>query len=116
LVWPTDSRARAYLDEDGVVGRDGGVGEVGAEAHPGDGEGEGEEHVDEEVEVGVADAELLEHLPEVQQRARDLRDELAGHHLRPALHPEPPPAINEQAARFPQRIEPRPPAGLSADE
>ena len=76
----------AYLDEDGVVGRHGDVGEVGPDAHPGDGEGDGEEHVDEEVKVGVPDAELLEHLTEVQQRAGDLRDEQAGHHLRPALH------------------------------
>lgn len=43
-------------------------------------------HIDEEVEVGVLDAELLENLAEMQQRAGDLRDEQAGHHLRPALY------------------------------
>jgi hypothetical protein len=87
-------KAYAYLDDDGVVGGEGDVGDVGAEAHPGGGEGDGEEHVDEEVEVGVPDPELLEHLPEVKQRARDLRDEQARHHLRPALQPpqRPPPA------------------------
>jgi hypothetical protein len=76
---------RIYLDEDGVVGRHGDVGEVRPDAHPGGGEGGGEEHVDEEVQLRVPHAQLLEHLPQVQQRAGHLRHEHAGHHLRPAL-------------------------------
>lgn len=74
---------RHRLDEDGVVSRHGAVGDVRPANHPCHGEGHREQDVDEQVEVRVLDADLLEHLPEVQQRAGDLRDQQARHQLRP---------------------------------